>query len=152
MTRTRSTFLVALVLALAGPAGAAEHEVRMLNFVQGEAGPEYMLFEPSFLRVTPGDTVHFVPVDFGHNTVSKVVPAGADPWASELGQPFSVTLEREGVYVYACEPHLAMAMVGVIQVGAPSNLEAAREQAQDLAARAVMNHDRIERYLANVTP
>jgi len=37
------------------PATAAEHQVQMLN--KGAEGP--MAFEPSFLKIAPGDTVRF---------------------------------------------------------------------------------------------
>ena len=62
----------------AGPASAAEHEVKMLN--KGAAG--IMVFEPAFLEVAPGDTVHFRAVDKGHNAASidGMVPEGGATW------------------------------------------------------------------------
>jgi len=141
-----------LTLAAALPAAAAEHEVRMLNFVQRDGTTELMVFEPSFLQVEPGDTVSFVPADRGHNSVSQAVPEGAEPWRSPLNESFQVTLQQEGVYLYACEPHLSMAMVGVIQVGSASNLEDVRARAAALEQRIAMNRDRLGRALDQVTP
>jgi plastocyanin len=69
-----TALLMAAWLVLAGLASAAEHEIRMLN--KGEAG--IMVFEPAFLEVAPGDTVHFRAVDKGHNaaSVDGMVPEG----------------------------------------------------------------------------
>ena len=66
-----------LTLALASGA-AAEHEVKMLN--RGEAG--VMVFEPAFLEIVSGDTVHFRAVDKGHNAASidVMVPEGGPSW------------------------------------------------------------------------
>ena len=44
---------LALSIALSGAANAENFEVQMLN--RGETGN--MIFEPSFLRLAPGDTV-----------------------------------------------------------------------------------------------
>jgi hypothetical protein len=43
-----------------------------------------------------------------------------------------------------------MAMVGVIQVGNPTNLADAKKGAADLAKAFVMNKDRLDKYLAQV--
>ena len=40
----------------------------------------------------------------------------------EINQEISITLDKEGVYVYNCTPHAMMAMVGVIQVGEATNI------------------------------
>ena len=113
-------------LAPAGPASAAEHEIRMLN--RGEAG--IMVFEPAFLEVAPGDTVHFRAVDKGHNAASidGMVPAGGATWKGGLSKDVDVTFEVAGVYGVRCVPHYAMGMVALIVVGDPAvNLEAARQ-------------------------
>ena len=112
-------------LAAASPASAAEHEIKMLN--RGEAG--IMVFEPAFLEVAPGDTVHFRAVDKGHNAASieGMVPEGGATWKGGINQDVTVTLDVEGVYGVRCVPHYPMGMVALIAVGDPSgNLEAAR--------------------------
>ncbi len=141
-----------LLLGLALPASAANHEVRMLNMIERDGRTEYMVFEPAFLRVEPGDTVTFVATDLGHNSMAELVPEGAEIWKSDLGENFSVTLDRDGVYVYSCEPHIALAMIGVIQVGEPLNLASVREDVETLKHRFAVNQDRVERYLARVNP
>ena len=110
--------------AVTQPASAAEHEIRMLN--REEAG--IMVFEPAFLEVAPGDTVHFRAVDKGHNAASidGMVPEGGIAWKGGLSKDVTVTLDALGVYGVRCVPHYGMGMVALIMVGDPSsNLEAA---------------------------
>jgi pseudoazurin len=76
-----------------------------------------------------------------------MVPDGAASWASQLSQDISVTLDTEGVYVYQCDPHLIMAMVGVIQVGEAVNIDDIRNSASSSSANFLMNNDRLQSYL-----
>ena len=121
-----AALLMAAWLVLAGLASAAEHEIRMLN--KSEAG--IMAFEPPYLEIAPGDTVHFRAVDKGHNAASidGMIPEGGAAWKGGLSKDVDVTIEVEGVYGVRCVPHYAMGMVALIVVGDPSvNLEAARQ-------------------------
>ena len=132
-----AALLSAASLAMAAPASAAEHEVRMLN--KGEAG--IMVFEPAFLEVAPGDTVHFRAVDKGHNAASidGMVPDGGATWKGGLSKDVEVTFDVEGVYGVRCVPHYPMGMVALIVVGDPSvNLEAARQVKQPGRAKQRM--------------
>lgn len=126
MTKIVLTAIAAvLVIGVAAPVLATEHEVRMLN--RGEAG--MMVFEPAVLDIEPGDTVRFVPTDRGHNaeTIRGMLPDGAEPFRGGMGQEFTVTFEQEGVYGYQCLPHYGMGMVGLILVGDDlANLEDAK--------------------------
>jgi pseudoazurin len=123
-----STSALALALlaavAIPGASFAAEVEVHMKNH---GAGGAYNVFDPAFVHIAPGDTVHFVPSSPGHNVVSidGILPAGADPLKSAPGQDYRVTLTREGVYGYRCAPHYGLGMVGVIVVGKASNVKEA---------------------------
>ena len=123
----------------------SEHIVKMLN--SGDGGQ--MIFEPAVIKVSVGDTVHFKAIDAAHNSVSVdgMVPSGAVSWASQLSQDISVTLDTEGVYVYQCDPHLIMAMVGVIQVGEAVNIDDIRNSASSYSANFLMNNDRLQSYL-----
>jgi pseudoazurin len=105
-------------------AGAAEIEVKMLN--KGSEG--FMVFEPSFVKAEPGDTIRFVATDKGHNaeTIAGMLPDGAAPVAGKMGQDVSVKFDRPGVYGIKCTPHYGMGMVAMIVVGAPSNQDAAK--------------------------
>lgn len=135
-------------MALAGSVQAEEHVVEMKNM--GAEGP--MVFEPAVVQAAVGDTVRFVPTNPGHNSVSTegLIPAGATAWEGGLGQEVTVTLDAEGVYVYECEPHTMMAMVGVIVAGEPVNLEEIRANAGDLESEFLANQDRLNNYLSDV--
>lgn len=140
------TSLAAAVLAIASQAGAAEHRVKMLN--QGEDGT--MVFEPGFLKVAPGDTVTFVPEDPAHNTNAVLTPEGGTDWKGAIDEEITVTLNKEGVFVYQCDPHLSLGMVGVIQVGEATNLRKAKDKAASLKENMATNKDRLDQYLKQV--
>ena len=116
--------LAAGVVLFAGLAGAAEFDVTMLN--RGATGA--MVFEPAMTKVAPGDTVHFIATDAGHDVMSVdgMIPDGAQPFAAELGKDLTITVTVPGVYGFKCKPHYGMGMVGVIVVGEPANLEAVK--------------------------
>ncbi len=121
---------VAAALVLGGMAigamraGAAEHEVQMLN--KGADGP--MAFEPSFLKIAPGDTVRFVATDKGHNVLSieGMSPEGAALFQGKMNEDVTVTFDKPGVYGFECKPHYGMGMVGLVVVGDPVNLAEAK--------------------------
>ncbi len=132
---------LAAVLALASPlaAHAADHQVLMKN--QG-AGGAMMVFEPAFLQVSPGDTVHFVPTDPGHDieTIPGMLPAGAASLKGEPSKPYDVTFTTPGLYGVRCRPHYAMGMVGVVVVGGkPANLAQAQAVVTPGMAKARMD-------------
>jgi pseudoazurin len=134
MKRIIAALTLGTAVALAGAAGAAEFEVKMLN--KGEKGS--MVFEPDLIVAAPGDTIRFVPTDKGHNveTIKGMFPEGADAFKSKFNQEFTVTLDKEGVYGVKCAPHYAMGMVALIRVGEPGNLEEAQAVKQSGKAKA----------------
>jgi pseudoazurin len=139
--------LFAVAMSIACSASfAAEHRVRMAN--TGADGS--MVFEPGFLRVAKGDSVKFIKVDAAHNSTALVVPAGATAWKGKPDEEVNVKLDHEGVYIYGCDPHKVMAMVGVIQVGKPINLADAQKQADVMSKGFVMSKDRLSKYMAQV--
>ncbi|MBP7242839.1 pseudoazurin [Amaricoccus sp.] len=116
--------LAAAVLG-AGAASAADFEVKMLN--KGENG--VMVFEPDFVQAQPGDVVHFVATDKGHDvaSVKGMLPEGVADFKGGMNESYDLTVTEEGVYGVKCTPHLPMGMVALIAVGDPSsNLEAAK--------------------------
>ena len=141
----RIIFSLGALLAFS-PLNAAEHEVKMLN--TGVEGA--MVFEPGYLKVDAGDTVKFISVDAGHNTVSFASPEGGESWDGAIGEEVSVTFNSEGVYLYKCVPHAVLAMVGVIQVGAASNLDEATKAADDFSATLAVNKERLGKYMSQV--
>ena len=126
----------------------SEHVVKMLNMGDGGA----MIFEPAVIKVSLGDTIHFKATDISHNseTITNMVPAGADGWMGALNEDISITIDTEGVYVYQCSPHAMLAMVGVIQVGEAVNLDDIKAAAQNIKSTFVSNSDRLDGYLAQL--
>lgn len=127
-------------------AWAAEHTVKMRN--NGADG--MMVFEPGFLKVEPGDTVIFESTDPGHNSAAHYVPEGAETWDGPMNQTISVTLDKPGVYIYKCTPHVMLGMIGVIQVGDAVNLDEAKAAAASFANSISMNKERLDKYLGQV--
>ncbi|MBP7002055.1 pseudoazurin [Amaricoccus sp.] len=116
---------VAALAAAGGMASAAEFEVQMLNKGAGGA----MVFEPDFVQAQPGDVVHFVAVDKGHDveSVKGMIPDGVEPFKAKMNENFDLTVTTEGVYGVKCTPHFPMGMVALVVVGDPSsNLDAAK--------------------------
>ncbi len=81
-------------------------------------------FTPLHLFVQPGDTVKWTNMTI-HDTQSMdgLIPEGAEAWKSNIGQQYEVTLDKEGVYIYLCNPHFPNGMVGAIIVGEASNMD-----------------------------
>ena len=128
---------------------AANHEVKMLN--SGDEG--FMVFEPAVLKAAVGDTVTFKATDMAHNSASidGMIPEGANPWNSAMSQDVTVTVNKEGVYVYQCTPHSMMAMVGVIQVGGSlANMDAVQAKVAGVNAGFVTNKERLNSYLGSL--
>jgi pseudoazurin len=132
------------ILSAVSMASAAVHEVKMLN--NGKDG--IMVFEPGYLKVSKGDSIKFIPTDAGHDVSSVEIPQGGKVWASQSGKAITVQLKEEGVYLYECKAHLPMAMVGVIQVGSPKNIDKVKSKALEMTKQFAMNKDRLDKYLA----
>ena len=143
------TFL-ALSLSVFGVfISAANHEVKMLN--SGIEG--FMVFEPAVVKAAVGDTVTFKATDMAHNSASieGMIPEGANAWNGAMSQDVTVTVNKEGVYVYQCTPHSMMAMVGVIQVGGSlSNMDAIQTKVASVKAGFVTNKERLDTYLGSL--
>ena len=110
---------------MTAPSLAANFDVQMLN--KGAAGA--MVFEPALVKLAPGDTVTFLPVDKGHNaeSIKDMTPEGAELFKSGMNKEITVTYTVPGVYGIKCAPHLAMGMVMLVVVGDDtSNLEAVK--------------------------
>jgi pseudoazurin len=122
--RKAITWGIAALMTLAGAAGAAEIEVKMLD--KGAEGA--MVFEPSLVKIEPGDTVKFLASNKGHNaeTIKGMLPADAKPFAGKVNQEIAVTFDKPGVYGVKCLPHYGMGMVALIVVGTPANADEAR--------------------------
>ncbi|QBF83277.1 pseudoazurin [Shewanella maritima] len=134
----------ALALTLSTNAFAAEHEVKLLT---ADAAGQTMIMEPGYLKIAKGDTIKFTPADPTHNVESMVIPEGAEAFNGPMGQPFSVTFNNEGVYLYKCTPHFVMGMLGVIQVDNAVNIDDVKQQWTTIEPGVMMNKERIAQYL-----
>ena len=138
--------LLCVVIVWSFAISSEEYEVKMLNF--GNDGS--MVFEPGFLKVNVGDTVHFKSVDMAHNSESStgLIPVNASGWKGNINEDISITLTEEGLYVYQCTPHLILGMVGVIQVGSPTNIDQIKENLGSLTF--AVNAERLQGYIDQV--
>ena len=109
MKKSLRLITFAVLTVMTSYAFSEDFEVNMLN--QGADG--VMVFEPSVLNISVGDTVTFKPTNPGHNSASiaGMIPTGANSWDGGMSQEVKVTFTEEGTYVYQCTPHLMMAMV-----------------------------------------
>ncbi|SFL05915.1 halocyanin domain-containing protein [Halogranum rubrum] len=82
-------------------------------------------FGPAAVQVDPGTTVRWVWTGEGgvHN-VAAADGSFASELLSEKGETFEYVADTEGVVKYACEPHAAMGMKGVVVVGEVPGVEA----------------------------
>lgn len=148
MYTLKTQIIAALSFALcAATANAADIEVRLLE--KSETGG-MLAFEPSFVKANVNDTIVFIPTNKGHNSSSLLVPAKAETWKGPFDKEFRVKLEKEGVYLYVCDSHKPMGMVGVVQVGKAVNLEEAKGKAAEESAKMIMNKDRFAKALEQV--
>lgn len=143
-TMMTAGLMVAGTALCSSMASAADFEVKMLN--KGADG-EAMVFEPAALRVAVGDTVHFVPVDKGHDAaaVKELIPEGTEEFKGKMNQELTVTFTKEGAYVIKCSPHWGMGMVALVVAGdgAPANLEAVKA-----AKMAKKTRERLDKEIA----
>lgn len=119
---------LALAISIAGSSlstAGETVEIKMLN----KGADRYMVFEPEIVRIKPGDTVKFIAADKGHNavTIKELLPSGAEPFRGKINEELAITLSTPGVYGFRCDPHYTLGMVGVVVVGEPANLDAAKQ-------------------------
>ena len=141
-------YIFSLVL-LTSFVGAENFEIKMVN---QDASGQVMVFDPPYLKANVGDTVTFLPTDMLHNSQSipGMIPSSASSWNGDINEKITIELDTEGVYVYQCTPHIALGMIGVIQVGEAINIDDIKDSSSSLESMIVMNQDRVQQYLAQV--
>ena len=142
----KSIFLLALLTSFVA---AENFDVKMVN---ADASGQVMVFDPPFIKARVGDTVTFLPTDMLHNSqsVPGMIPSSASSWNGAMNEKITIELNTEGVYVYQCTPHIALGMIGVIQVGEASNIDDIKNSASSLESMIVMNKERVQQYLSQV--
>lgn len=144
----KTQIIAALSLVLCAiSANAADIQIKMLDSSPTEG---IFVFEPGFVKADINDTIVFIPTNPGHNSRSLLVPPDAQTWKSPYNKEFRVKLEKEGVYLYVCDAHKNMGMVGVVQVGKAVNLEEARKKASEESSAMAMNKNRFAKALDQV--
>jgi pseudoazurin len=116
-------------LASVGAAHAAEYAMNTMNM----SAHGMFRLEPALLKIAPGDTVHFIAKDKGHDveSIAGMLPDGAQPFKGDMNKDLSVTFTKPGVYGIKCNPHYGMGMVALVVVGDPAvNLKTAEAVSQ----------------------
>ena len=142
----KSIFFLALLTSFVT---AENFDVKMVN---ADASGQVMVFDPPFIKADVGDTVTFLPTDLLHNSqsVPGMIPSSANSWNGAMNEKITIELNAEGVYVYQCTPHIALGMIGVIQVGSATNIDNIRNSVSSLESMIVMNKERVQQYLSQV--
>jgi len=142
----KSIFFLALLTSFVA---AENFDVKMVN---ADPSGQVMVFDPPFIKANVGDTVTFLPTDLLHNSqsVPGMIPSSANSWNGAMNEKITIELNAEGVYVYQCTPHIALGMIGVIQVGIATNIDNIRNSVSSLESMIVMNKERVQQYLSQV--
>ena len=142
----KSLFILALLTSFVA---AENFDIKMVN---ADASGQVMVFDPPFVKANIGDTVTFLPTDMLHNSqsVPGLIPSSASSWNGAMNEKTVIELKTEGVYVYQCTPHIALGMIGVIQVGEAVNIDEVRNSTSSLESMIVMNKERVQQYLGQV--
>lgn len=95
-------------------------------------------YDPVVLKINPGDTVSWTNMS-GHNVHFEAgnIPEGAETWQTALGDNVNRTFDQEGLYLYKCDPHFALGMVGALIVGTPDNVAQVEQNAKGMYKRAL---------------
>lgn len=88
------------------------HQIEMLN----SSNKNSMVFEPNFLQINVDDEVEFIPTDRGHNSRSIFVPEGFEKWRGKNDEKIRIKFSKKGIYIFECQNHAVMGMVGAIKV------------------------------------
>jgi pseudoazurin len=112
------SIIAAGILVVSANVNAEEHVIKA-------AVTKYI---PMVVYAKPGDTITWTNMA-GHDTASLngMIPEGAEAWHSTMGENYSITVEKEGAYIYKCTPHVSLGMLGAIVVNNADNLEAIKE-------------------------
>lgn len=113
------TALFLIGLLASGSAMAANHTVTA----------RALAFDPVVIKIAPGDTVYWENMAT-HNVhmMDGLIPEGTEAFVSPLGEDISETFDKEGIYIYQCDPHIGAGMGGAVIVGEPTNLGAIKSQ------------------------
>jgi len=126
---------------------AEEHTV---NLVTTGSDGQMMVMEPGFIKIKVGDSIKFIPSDITHNASSFIGPQTSKAFSTGLGKIESIKFETEGVYLYKCDPHFMIGMIGLIKVGSPVNIDEVKNIWESKKGTVIANQERIDDYLKMV--
>ena len=86
-------------------------QVEMLNRLEKQK----MVFNPTIVEVSVGDTVNWVAKSKGHNVQFVVAPQDIK-FKSKVSKDTEYNFTESGIYLYVCTPHKGMGMYGVVLV------------------------------------
>ncbi len=105
MTRLRLLYTAVIFLMPAAGFSAATHVIQF-------GGTLGLVYSPSSLSVTVGDTIRWEG-DFSiHPLSSTTIPVGASSWHNGTGTVFDYVVAVAGTYNYHCDNHFSLGMVG----------------------------------------
>lgn len=110
-------FLAALLAS--GSVFAASHTVTV----------QALSFSPMVIKIAPGDTVYWDKMST-HNVhmMEGLIPEGTEAFVSAMSENINRTFDKEGIYIYQCDPHIGAGMGGAVIVGQPVNLDDIKAQ------------------------
>ena len=86
-------------------------QVEMLNKLEKEK----MVFNPTIVEVSIGDTVNWIAKSKGHNVQFIASPQDIK-FKSKVNRDTEYTFTESGFYLYVCTPHKGMGMFGIVIV------------------------------------
>ena len=86
-------------------------QVEMLNKFEKQK----MVFNPTIVEVSMGDTVNWIAKSKGHNVQFVASPQDIK-FKSKVSRDTEYTFSESGFYRYVCTPHKGMGMFGVVIV------------------------------------
>lgn len=129
LTKNLSLTGVALAMCAFGTVAVAHAATVEVEMKTRASDGTVMAFDPAVVHIKPGDSVHFVAADIGHDVASidNMMPAGTKPFVGTMSHDLTVKFDKAGLYAYECKPHYVMGMVGLVVVGKPTNETAVKK-------------------------
>ena len=141
-----SLLFITLCVFISFPSLSKTITIRTYNKLNGQN----MVYHPIFLKANIGDTILFVPEEKGHTSRSIHTPKGSITWESKTSKKLKVTLDKEGVYIYECENHGVMGMIGMIQVGRSKNLKKSEIFYKKHKKKMILNKNRLDHFFQEI--
>ncbi|HVN48805.1 MAG TPA: plastocyanin/azurin family copper-binding protein, partial [Bacteroidota bacterium] len=97
------------------------------------------IYSPNSLNVSVGDTIQWVGDFSMHSLSSTSVPSGAASFHQTSGSTFSYRITVAGAYLYQCDYHYSLGMVGSFTATTPTDVVQAKPSANPSAFQLKQN-------------